>query len=101
MNLKMMKAGGLNDAFDQAKADFWHYVELRDERIEEEDAKRPLRGDRKEPDDGYVRDIVRLTACVDRASEKMSAVVAEKARRAELSNHGRLAEAAMRGEVPV
>ena len=100
MNLKMMKAADLDDVFDQAKVGFWHYVELRDERVEEEDAKRPLRG-HPEPDDGYVRDIVRLTACVDKASEKMSAVVAEKARRAELSNHERLTEAAMRGEVSV
>jgi SpoVK/Ycf46/Vps4 family AAA+-type ATPase len=101
MNLEMMKTADLDDIFGQAKFDFWHYVELRDERIEEEDAKRPLRSDPKEPDDGYVRDIIRLTACVDRASKTIDAVVAERARRADLSNHERLSEVAMRGEVPV
>ncbi|MCD1620928.1 hypothetical protein K7H20_23010 [Salipiger manganoxidans] len=96
MDLKMLKAAELDAEYLAAKSAYWRYVELHDMRVEEQKEDEALHCDT----DGYDQEIDRLSDKIDAAAEKMAAMFAEKSRRSDLSNHARLIEEAMRGEVP-
>ena len=96
MDLRMMKTAELDAEYLGAKSAYWHYVELHDMRVEEQEEDEALHCDT----DGADQEASRLSDKVDAAAERMAALFAEKARRAALSNHARLAEMQMRGEVP-
>lgn len=97
MDLKMMKAAELEAEYLAAKSAYWHYVELHDMRLEEQEEDEALHCD----DEGSDQEISRLSDKIDAAAEKMAAMFSEKAHRADLSNHARLIEEAARGEVAV
>ena len=95
MDLRMMKAAELEAEYLAAKSAYWHYVELHDMRCEEQDEDEALHCDAG----GLDQEISRLFDKIDATAERMAALFAEKARRADLSNHARLIEEAARGEV--
>lgn len=96
MDMKMMKAAELEQAIEDADHEHWRYIELSEDRREARDEDEALHCDTSE----YDREIAVFDDKADKALDRMTALVGERMRRLGLSNHARLAEAALRGEVP-
>lgn len=97
MDLKMMKAAELEEAIADADDEHWHYRELLDMRLEEQAEDYAT----LHYDSGvYDKEIEAFEKKAIAAEDRRDELLAEKVRRFNLSNHARLIEEAMRGEVP-
>ena len=98
MNVMMMKATELNEAIRAADDEHWHYRELFEMRCEERDEDISMLHYDSGVYDAEIKGLYEKAIAVE---ERRDELMAEKVRRFNLSNHARLTEAAMRGELPV
>ena len=96
MDMKMMKAAELEQAIEDADYEHWRYIELSEDRREAQAEDQALHCDTSE----YDHEIAAFDDKAEKALDRMTELVGERMRRLGLSNHARLTEAAMRGEVP-
>jgi hypothetical protein len=98
MELNMMKADELERAISAANDERWRCKELYELRCEEQAEDRSMG---YVDEDKYDQEVEELEEKEERSSERLCALEDERERRRSLSNHARLAEMHMRGEVPL